>query len=56
MTISGKETLLEPGDAITCEPGELHSARNLGEVAFRFVAFKTNWSEDDSFWDVPQGQ
>ena len=50
MTIGGVEHVLSPGDTIVCKPPEDHSARNEGSTTWRYIVFKTNVTEDDSYW------
>jgi len=50
MEIAGQRVELAPGDLVTTELGELHSATNPHEETFRYVVFKTNWDPDDSYW------
>jgi len=50
MVISGQTFNLAPGDTLTCEPTEVHSARNDFDQVFRYVVFKTNAEDGDSYW------
>lgn len=50
MTIAGQELTLGPGDMATTEPGDYHDARNIGDVPWRILVFKTNAKPDDSTW------
>ncbi len=50
MTIRNRMFLLRPGDTLTCEPNEIHSARNDTDQPFRYVVFKTNAYEGDVYW------
>ncbi|WP_309387343.1 cupin domain-containing protein [Cerasicoccus frondis] len=50
MSIAGQTVQLSPGDLVTTEPGELHSATNPHDKTFRYVVFKTNWDPEDTYW------
>ena len=50
MVISGKKFRLKPGDTLTCLPKEVHSAKNDSGKPFRYVVFKINAQEGDSYW------
>lgn len=50
FTIDGRTFLLEPGDTLTCNPGEVHSTQNDGDEPFTYVVFKTNAVADDLHW------
>ena len=50
MTIEGVEYALSPGDTLTCEPPEMHSARNDATATWRYIVFKTNATRDDLYW------
>ena len=55
--IDGRYIELQPGDTLTCQPGEIHSTRNDGDVPFTYVVFKTNVRAGDIHWvdDSRQG-
>lgn len=50
MIIDNKTFHLKPGDTLTCEPNEVHSTKNSSNKIFKFVVFKTNAEEGDSYW------
>lgn len=50
MTISSKTFHLTPGDTLTCEPNEIHSAKNDSDQPFKYAVFKTNVEEGDIYW------
>jgi len=50
MTIGGERVVLNPGDTLVCEAGEMHDAENPGNEEWAYVVFKTNWIDGDSIW------
>ena len=48
--IDGRTIELEPGDTLTCHPGEMHSTQNDEDEPFTYVVFKTNAVADDLHW------
>lgn len=53
MVIENRTFHLTPGDTLTCEPHEIHSATNDSDQPFRYVVFKTNAYEGDIYWLEP---
>jgi len=49
--VNGERIDLRPGDILTTQPGDVHSTHNPHDTPWRFVAFKTNWTEGDLIWD-----
>jgi len=47
--INGKKVMMEPGDIMVCEPGEIHSNPYLSQDS-RILVLKINYQEDDIFW------
>lgn len=50
MTINDEVLHLHPGDILTCEPKDVHSAENPYDEPFEYLIFKTNWEAGDSIW------
>lgn len=50
MNINNKEFFLRPGDTLTCEPNEKHNAKNETDSTWKYIVFKTNVEEGDSYW------
>lgn len=53
MIISDKTFHLAPGDTLTCEPNEIHSAKNSSHQPFKYAVFKTNVEDGDIYWLEP---
>jgi mannose-6-phosphate isomerase-like protein (cupin superfamily) len=51
MRIGDHDVALVIGDTVTCEPGEVHDARNDDDAALTYIVFKTNWDPADTTWD-----
>jgi quercetin dioxygenase-like cupin family protein len=49
IIINNKEFLMKPGDLLTIQPNETHTANNSSDKEFRYLVFKTNFSGDDKF-------
>ncbi len=49
IVINNKEYFMSPGDLITIEPNETHTAKNPSYKEFKYLVFKTNFSENDKF-------
>jgi len=54
FTIDGRSVQLEPGDTLTCEPGEIHSTYNDADEPFLYAVFKTNAVAGDLHWSRGQ--
>lgn len=39
------------GETLICEPGEIHYVINDSKVPFRLLVVKTNYKEEDTYWD-----
>lgn len=50
MVIEDKTFHLAPGDILTCEPHKIHSAKNTTISIFKYIVFKTNAENEDSYW------
>lgn len=50
MVIGGQTFELKPGDTLTTEPNESHNAMNSSDVPLKYIVFKTNVVEGDSYW------
>ena len=50
MTIDGATHRLAPGDTLTCEPPQVHSAANDSDQTWRYIVFKTNVTKEDTYW------
>ncbi|MEM1060597.1 MAG: cupin domain-containing protein [Verrucomicrobiota bacterium] len=50
--VNGRRLDCRPGDVLTVQPGDIHSTHNPGGAPWRYLAFKTNWAEDDLYWDA----
>jgi quercetin dioxygenase-like cupin family protein len=50
IIINGKEFPLKPGDLITIKPNQIHTVKNPSEKEFRYLVFKTNYSENDKYY------
>jgi len=48
--INGKDVVLEPGDMLFCEPGDVHGNPVIDED-FKILVLKVDYAEDDIFWD-----
>ena len=49
LVINGKGFFMKPGDIITIEPNEIHTVRNPSRNEFKYLVFKTNFSEEDKY-------
>ena len=49
--VAGKRINLEKGDVLVVEPNDIHRAGNESDEDFVYVAFKFNYSTDDSFYE-----
>lgn len=49
IVINNKEFIMKQGDLITIQPNETHTAKNPSNREFKYLVFKTNFSENDKF-------
>ena len=56
LVINGKDFFMRPGDIITIEPNEIHNGRNPSHNEFKYLVFKTNFSEEDTPSEEEEGQ
>jgi len=42
----------QPGDVIICEPGDIHGVINDTRDDFQFIVFKTNFVQNDIYWEA----
>jgi quercetin dioxygenase-like cupin family protein len=52
FVIDGTEIEPDEGEAIICEPGDVHEVRNGSDQVFRILVFKVNLTDDDTVWDA----
>lgn len=50
FVIEGKTIRMKLGDTLSCEPREIHTAKNDGDEPLVYVVFKTNAVADDIHW------
>jgi quercetin dioxygenase-like cupin family protein len=50
VTVNDTQQVLRTGDMLMMEPGDVHSFRNGSKGEFRLLVFKTNVTENDTFW------
>ncbi len=51
--VNGERVQLLPGDVLVIEPNDHHKVRCTGDEEFRYVVFKLDFAEDDSFMTAP---
>ena len=54
--IDGRLFEVEPGDTLTCEPGEVHNTKNPHDEPLTYIVFKTNVAENDLYWEAADTQ
>jgi quercetin dioxygenase-like cupin family protein len=50
--INGERVLMQPGDIVVCEPGDVHGNPSLPQAA-RILVIKVDFAEDDTIWLEP---
>lgn len=51
MGIGKKEHKAQEGDTLICKPGQTHYVINNNPEIFRILVIKTNYEEEDSYWE-----
>jgi len=49
--VEGKKIDIEKGDVLVVEPNDMHRAGNESDKDFVYVAFKFNYSSEDSYYE-----
>jgi len=49
--VNGEKVNLKAGDILVVEPNDKHTAESTGDNDFVYLAFKTDYSSDDLYWD-----
>jgi len=50
--INGERVLMQPGDIVVCEPGDIHGNPSLPREA-RILVIKVDFAEGDTVWMSP---
>ncbi|OPY31041.1 MAG: Cupin domain protein [Methanomassiliicoccales archaeon PtaU1.Bin124] len=48
--INGKNVVMQPGDIVMCEPGDVHGNPEIPHD-FKILVLKIGYKENDTFWD-----
>jgi len=50
LSIAKNENQALAGDTYLCRPNDMHFVKNKGKEDFELIVFKTNFTENDSYW------
>ena len=50
LTVNNEMLQLTPGDMLLTEPGDIHKLVNDGNEEFKLLVFKTNATDQDTYW------
>ena len=50
--INGERILMQPGDIVVCEPGDVHGNPHMPKES-RILVIKVDFAEDDTVWMSP---
>ncbi len=51
MGIGGTEHRAKKGDTLLCKPKQTHYVKNDNPETFRILVIKTNYEENDNYWE-----